>query len=220
MLPAFFVMDVSRETHSQPSLFHVKHDGVSVDMNGQSPPVRTYQRVVILDRDGVINEDSDNYIKSLDEWKPYPQAIEAIRRLTSHGWTVAVATNQSGIARGYYDEATLAQMHDRLMELVRSAGGSIAHIAYCPHGPDDGCTCRKPETGLLEAIQHALKLESLEGAWMVGDSLRDLQAGMAMGCHPALVRTGKGKQTEARYRLDKVLVVDDLAAFADYLNAL
>lgn len=182
------------------------------------PSELTPQKVVILDRDGVINEDSDNYIKSLDEWKPYPQAIDAIARLSKTGWTVAVATNQSGIARGYYDTSVLARMHETLCQRVQAAGGKIAHIAYCPHGPDDECACRKPKAGLLEQIQHALNLASLEGAWMVGDSLRDLQAGRAMGCHPVLVRTGKGKQTEAKGNLGQAWVFEDLTAFADYLE--
>lgn len=175
-------------------------------------------RLVILDRDGVINHDSDAYIKSLDEWVPYPSSIEAIARLTQAGWTVAVATNQSGIARGYYDETTLASMHDELQRQVAEAGGKIAHIAYCPHGPNDGCTCRKPETGLLEQVRDALGLESLAGSWMVGDSLRDLQAGEPMGCRSVLVRTGKGQRTEAKgIGLDCALVFDDLSAFVDWL---
>lgn len=177
-------------------------------------------KLVILDRDGVINHDSDAYVKSLDEWIPYPTAIEAIARLSRAGWTVAIATNQSGIARGYYGEAVLASMHERLEELVRRAGGEIAHIAYCPHGPDDGCDCRKPQTGLLEQVRRALDLESLEGSWMVGDSLRDLQAGEPMGCRPVLVRTGKGRRTEAKGEgLAQAMVFDDLAAFAAWLLA-
>ncbi|MCE8017252.1 D-glycero-beta-D-manno-heptose 1,7-bisphosphate 7-phosphatase [Halomonas sp. MCCC 1A17488] len=175
-------------------------------------------RLVILDRDGVINVDSDAYIKSLAEWIPYPTSIEAIARLTHAGWHVAIATNQSGIARGYYDEATLAAMHAELERQVTAAGGKIAHIAYCPHGPDDGCACRKPLPGLLEEIRAALGLESLAGSWMVGDSLRDLKAGEPLGCRPVLVRTGKGRRTEAKGEgLDKTLVFDDLAAFVDWL---
>ncbi|MEC9482733.1 MAG: D-glycero-beta-D-manno-heptose 1,7-bisphosphate 7-phosphatase [Halomonas sp.] len=175
-------------------------------------------RLVILDRDGVINEDSDAYIKSLDEWKPYPQAIGAIAYLARHGWRIAVATNQSGIARGYYDEAELTRMHERLLHLVREAGGDIAYIAYCPHGPDDGCTCRKPRTGLLDEIQAALNLGRLDGAWLVGDSLRDLQAGESKGCHSVLVRTGKGRRTEAKGGLGDTMIFDDLASFAHFLQ--
>ncbi|MFW6345609.1 MAG: D-glycero-beta-D-manno-heptose 1,7-bisphosphate 7-phosphatase [Halomonas sp.] len=179
-------------------------------------------RLVILDRDGVINRDSDEYIKSLDEWIPYPTAIDAIARLANAGWTVAIATNQSGIARGYYDQATLAEMHDELQRQVSAAGGKIAHIAWCPHAPDDRCDCRKPLPGLLVQIRDALGLEGLEGSWMVGDSLRDLQAGDALGCHPVLVRTGKGKRTLAKHPElatpgNATRVFDDLASFVDWL---
>ena len=181
-------------------------------------------RLVILDRDGVINRDSDAYVKSLAEWVPYPSAIDAIARLSRAGWTVAVATNQSGIARGYYDETALAEMHAELDHLVKDAGGEIAHTAFCPHGPDDGCDCRKPLPGLLEQIREALGMESLTGSWMVGDSLRDLQAGEPMGCRPALVRTGKGERTLAKHpeltaEDSKARVFDDLAAFVDWLLA-
>ncbi|WGI25487.1 D-glycero-beta-D-manno-heptose 1,7-bisphosphate 7-phosphatase [Halomonas alkaliantarctica] len=174
--------------------------------------------LVILDRDGVINHDSDNYIKSLDEWVPYPSSITAIARLTRAGFTVAVATNQSGIARGYYDETTLHAMHDHLMTLVEAQGGHITHIAYCPHGPDDKCSCRKPLPGMLLNIQQLLGLESLTGSWIVGDSLRDLQAGEAVGCKTALVRTGKGVKTEQKgVGLKKTKVFDDLAQFVEWL---
>lgn len=177
-------------------------------------------KLVILDRDGVINRDSDAYVKSLDEWVPYPTAIEDIARLSRAGWTVAVATNQSGIARGYYSKSVLESMHQRLRELVRQAGGEIAHIAYCPHGPDDGCDCRKPLPGLLEEIRQALGLETLADSWMVGDSLRDLQAGEPMGCRPVLVRTGKGRRTEAKGEgLSQAMIFDDLAAYVDWLLA-
>ncbi|MGM0821991.1 MAG: D-glycero-beta-D-manno-heptose 1,7-bisphosphate 7-phosphatase [Pseudomonadota bacterium] len=183
-------------------------------------PMHSAERLVILDRDGVINQDSDDYVKSLDEWIPYPGAIEAIARLSRSGWTVAVATNQSGIARGYYGEKELDAMHQRLRELVGELGGDIAHIAYCPHGPDDGCECRKPSHGLLEEIRSTLALESLEGSWMVGDSLRDLQAGEAMGCRSVLVRTGKGRRTESKGEgLKDAVAFNDLAGFVDWLLA-
>ena len=109
-------------------------------------------KLLILDRDGVINEDSDAYIKSLAEWIPIPGAIAAIARLSQAGWTVAGATNQSGLARGYYDDATLESMHARLRQLVAEQGGEVGLIVHCPHGPDDGCSCRKPEPGMLEQI--------------------------------------------------------------------
>ncbi|MBY5928942.1 D-glycero-beta-D-manno-heptose 1,7-bisphosphate 7-phosphatase [Halomonas denitrificans] len=180
------------------------------------------QGLVILDRDGVINRDSDNYIKSLDEWVAYPTAISAIARLTQAGWQVAVATNQSGIGRGYYDVATLELMHARMTSLVEAQGGNIDHIAYCPHVDTDQCDCRKPLPGLLLQIQSALGLETLRGCWMVGDSLRDLQAGDAVGCRQALVRTGKGERTLAKHpelqaATSHVTVYDDLAHFVDVL---
>ena len=180
----------------------------------------TAQQLVILDRDGVINHDSDAYIKSLAEWIPYPFAISAIARLTQAGFTVAVATNQSGIARGFYDEATLNTMNERLHGLVEAEGGQIAHIAYCPHGPDDQCGCRKPLPGLFTEIQDKLTLSSLKGSWMVGDSLRDLQAGESVGCRSVLVKTGKGEKTLAKGDgLEHALVYADLAAFVDDLIA-
>ncbi|SDN95287.1 D-alpha,beta-D-heptose 1,7-bisphosphate phosphatase [Halomonas shengliensis] len=187
-------------------------------------PSPSPERLVILDRDGVINQDSDAYVKSLAEWLPYPGAIDAIARLSRAGWTVAIATNQSGIARGYYDEATLAAMHDELNRLVTEAGGEIAHIAFCPHGPDDGCACRKPLPGLLEEIRTALGMTSLAGSWMVGDSLRDLQAGDAMGCRPVLLRSGKGERTLAKHpelmaKGSETRVFPDLADFVDWLLA-
>lgn len=178
------------------------------------------KKLVILDRDGVINHDSDAYIKSLAEFIPYPSSITAIARLTQAGYTVAVATNQSGIARGYYDEKTLSAMHQRMCELVEAEGGRIAHIAYCPHGPDDQCHCRKPLPGLLTGIQQQLHFSSLEGSWMVGDSLRDLQAGEAVGCRSVLVKTGKGEKTLAKgIGLEHALIYADLATFVDDLLA-
>ncbi len=196
-------------------MFHVKHFTLTFIFGVPMPDA---SRLVILDRDGVINHDSDAYIKTLQEWVPYPTAIEAIARLSQAGWTVAVATNQSGIARGYYDDITLAAMHSELRRLVEAAGGEISHIAYCPHGPDDGCDCRKPLPGLLEQVRKALRLDTLSGSWMVGDSLRDLQAGERMGCRSVLVRTGKGSRTEAKgVGLQQALVFDDLAAFTDWL---
>lgn len=175
-------------------------------------------QLVILDRDGVINQDSDAYIKSLEEWLPYPSSIDAIAKLCQKGFTVAVATNQSGIARGYYNEDVLATMHTRLNQLVEAAGGHIAHIAYCPHGPNDQCSCRKPLPGLLLEIQQKLALKSLQGSWMVGDSLRDLQAGETLGCRSVLVKTGKGKKTlQNNVGLENASIYEDLAEFANWL---
>ncbi|MNQ24676.1 D-glycero-beta-D-manno-heptose-1,7-bisphosphate 7-phosphatase [compost metagenome] len=175
-------------------------------------------KLLILDRDGVINEDSDAYIKSVAEWIPIPGSIEAIARLNQAGWTVAVATNQSGLARGYYDEATLAAMHARLRQLVAEQGGQLGLIVHCPHGPDEGCDCRKPLPGLLQQIAAHYRVE-LAGLWFVGDSPGDIAAARAVGCQPVLVLSGKGERTQAKGLPQGVLVFDDLAAVAAHLLA-
>ncbi|WP_448678456.1 D-glycero-beta-D-manno-heptose 1,7-bisphosphate 7-phosphatase [Pseudomonas nicosulfuronedens] len=173
-------------------------------------------KLLILDRDGVINQDSDAYIKSLDEWIPIPGAITAIARLSKAGWTVAVATNQSGIARGYYDLAILDGMHQRLRELVAAQGGELGVVVYCPHGPDEGCDCRKPKPGMLLQIAQHYGAE-LRGTWFVGDSRGDLDAALAVDCQPVLVKTGKGERTLTKPLPEGTLVFDDLAAVADQL---
>ena len=173
-------------------------------------------KLLILDRDGVINQDSDAYIKSLDEWIPIPSAISAIARLSQAGWTVAVATNQSGIARGYYDLATLESMHTRLHELLAEQGGELGVVVFCPHGPDDGCDCRKPKPGMLRQIAQHYGVD-LHGVWFVGDSRGDLDAALAVDCQPVLVKTGKGERTLAKPLPEGTLVFDDLAAVADQL---
>ncbi len=173
-------------------------------------------KLLILDRDGVVNYDSDAYIKSLDEWIPLPGAVEAIARLSKAGWTVAVATNQSGLARGYYDVATLEAMHTRLRELVAEQGGEVGLIVHCPHGPDDGCACRKPKPGMLQQIAAHYGVP-LHGVWFVGDSSGDLMAAQAVDCQPVLVKTGKGERTLAQALPADTLVFDDLAAVAAQL---
>ncbi|MDN6855342.1 D-glycero-beta-D-manno-heptose 1,7-bisphosphate 7-phosphatase [Pseudomonas sp. CAN2814] len=173
-------------------------------------------KLLILDRDGVINQDSDAYIKSLGEWIPIPSAITAIARLSKAGWTVAVATNQSGIARGYYDLATLESMHQRLRELVAEQGGELGVVVYCPHGPDEGCDCRKPKPGMLLQIARHYGAD-LRGTWFVGDSRGDLDAALAVDCQPVLVMTGKGERTLTKPLPEGTLVFDDLAAVADQL---
>lgn len=173
-------------------------------------------KLLILDRDGVINQDSDDYIKSLDEWIPIPSAITAIARMSKAGWTVAVATNQSGIARGYYDLATLESMHQRLRELVAEQGGELGIVVYCPHGPDDGCDCRKPKPGMLLQIAQHYGAD-LHGVWFVGDSRGDLDAALAVDCQPVLVKTGKGERTLGKPLPEGTLVFDDLAAVAAHL---
>jgi D-glycero-D-manno-heptose 1,7-bisphosphate phosphatase len=174
-------------------------------------------KLIVLDRDGVINEDSDDYIKSPEEFIPIPGSLEAIARLTQAGWRVVVATNQSGVARGYYDLATLQRIHDKLHRLLAPLGGQIEAIFYCPHGPDDQCECRKPKPGLLRDIEARLQV-SLQGVPAIGDSLRDLEAAQAVGAAPLLVRTGKGERTLAKAKgLDGIPVYADLAAAVDAL---
>lgn len=170
-------------------------------------------KLLILDRDGVINEDSDAYIKSVQEWLPIAASIEAIAQLSKAGWTVAVATNQSGIARGYYDLATLDAMHERLRALVAEKGGEVGLIVYCPHGPDDGCSCRKPQPGMLQTIARHYQAD-LAGVWFVGDSMGDLEAATAVGAQPVLVKTGKGCRTLAKALPQGTLIFEDLAAVA------
>ena len=173
-------------------------------------------KLLILDRDGVINHDSDAYIKALDEWLPIASSITAIARLSRAGWTVAVATNQSGLARGYYDLATLDSMHARLRELVQEQGGDLGLIVHCPHGPNDGCDCRKPKPGMLQQIAAHYGV-SLSGVWFVGDSRSDLEAALAVDCQPVLVKTGKGERTLSAPLPAGTLVFDDLAAVAAQL---
>jgi D-glycero-D-manno-heptose 1,7-bisphosphate phosphatase len=173
-------------------------------------------RLVVLDRDGVINEDSAEYVKSPDEWRPLPGSLDAIARLNAAGFTVAVASNQSGLARGYFDAATLDAMHAKFRALLAEAGGHVERIEICPHGPDDGCDCRKPAPGLLERLLADYDVDPAE-VIVVGDSLRDLEAAVAVNAKPVLVRTGNGRSTEPKLTgpLAGTPVFDDLAAFAD-----
>ncbi|MEH6580642.1 MAG: D-glycero-beta-D-manno-heptose 1,7-bisphosphate 7-phosphatase [Halioglobus sp.] len=150
--------------------------------------------LLILDRDGVINEDSDNYIRKLEDWRPIAGSIEAIAELSRAGFRIAIATNQSGLGRGYFDLDDLESIHSKLCSLVEEHGGKIDGIFYCPHLPDAGCDCRKPRTGLLASIERELGLPA-KGAIFIGDSLKDLQAARAFGCKPMLVQSGKGEQT-------------------------
>lgn len=177
-------------------------------------------KLVILDRDGVINYDSDKYIKTPDEFLPLPGSLEAIARLNRAGYTVVVATNQSGIARGYFSEDTLAQMHAKLEKLLQQAGGKIEAIYYCPHGPDDHCDCRKPKPGLLQQILQRYRVDA-SLVPVIGDSLRDLQSALVVGARPILVKTGKGEHTIeklAQYpELKNVPVFADLSEAVDYV---
>jgi D-glycero-D-manno-heptose 1,7-bisphosphate phosphatase len=177
------------------------------------------QPLVILDRDGVINEDSDEYIRSVNEWTPIPGSIEAIARLTQAGFMVAVVTNQSGLARGYFTEIDLANMHNYMEHLVENAGGQINAVVYCPHLPTDNCACRKPRTGMLEQLQQELSVP-LAGCFFIGDTAKDIDTARAMLCRPVLVRTGKGGITEKQLspeQLDQVIIVDDLHSAVEYI---
>lgn len=169
-------------------------------------------KLLILDRDGVINEDSDHYIKSVDEWQPIPGSIEAIAALSKAGFGIYIATNQSGLGRGLFTREDLDAMHGKLVELLGREGVSLAGIFYCPHIPEDNCICRKPSPGLLQQIA-AHANSSLRNVPVVGDSLRDLEAAWAMGCQPILVKTGKGAKTLATLRAGNSLLLQQLPIF-------
>ncbi len=170
-------------------------------------------KLVILDRDGVINEDSDEYIKSVAEWHPIPGSLEAIARLCQAGYRVFIASNQSGIGRGYFDYDTLFAMNDRLQKLVAEYGGRIDGIEFAAEHPDEASDMRKPAPGMLKDIARRLQV-SLDDVFFVGDSASDLQAARSAGARPVLVRTGKGLSTEKGHDLQGIAVYDDLAAFA------
>ncbi len=158
--------------------------------------VSTLTRAVLLDRDGVINRNSEHFIRRPQDWEPLPGSLEAIAALTHAGFRVAVCSNQSGIARGLLDEAMLSAIHARMIAETEAIGGEIAGIYYCPHSPDAACECRKPLPGLLRRAAQALGFD-LPGTPFIGDSARDLEAARAAGARPILVRTGKGEVTLA-----------------------
>ena len=177
-------------------------------------------KLIILDRDGVINHDSDQFIKSPAEWLPLPGAAEAIARLNQAGYRVAIATNQSGLGRSLFDMAALNAMHEKLHRVVGEQGGRIDAIFFCPHLPEDNCACRKPKPGMLEDIGRRFNTD-LRTTAFVGDTLHDLQAAAAVGAQPILVKTGKGQRTLDKYGEENlvggVLIFDDLAAVATHL---
>jgi D-glycero-D-manno-heptose 1,7-bisphosphate phosphatase len=176
-------------------------------------------KLIILDRDGVINIDSDEFIKSPDEWKPIPGSLDAIARLTQLGYHVVVATNQSGVGRGLFDMDTLNAINDKMIKSVSHAGGRIDAVFFCPHTQADNCECRKPKAGMLTDIANRFNTDT-EGIPVVGDSLRDLQAAVAVGAQPLLVLTGKGKKTQADPDLPKhTRVFPNLAAVAESFSA-
>lgn len=176
-------------------------------------------KLLVLDRDGVINEDSHGYIKSPDEWHPIPGSLDAISELSRAGWTIVVASNQSAVGRGMIDVAMLNRINAKMHKQVSSAGGRIDAVFFCPHVTEDNCTCRKPKPGLLVEITQRYRLNGMQ-LMMVGDSLRDLQAVAALDGLPILVRTGNGAKTEEAGNLPaNTLVFDNLAAVAAFLLA-
>ena len=182
-------------------------------------------KTIILDRDGVINQDSDEFIKSVDEWQAIPGSLEALALLHRHDFRVVVVTNQSGIARGLFSLATLNDIHRHMLAETRKKGGLIEAVFFCPHGPDDGCTCRKPASGMFKDVASRLKIE-MNGVPAVGDSMRDLQAAQDVGALPVLVKTGKGnattrmlKKKDSPIAIDDVISFKDLASFTDALLA-
>ncbi len=170
-------------------------------------------KLIILDRDGVINEDSDDYIKSTDEWIPIPGSLDAIARLNHAGYSVAIASNQSGIARGYFSLETLAAMNVKMNDMLSPLGGRVDAMFFCPHGPKDGCDCRKPRPGMLTEIGNRFQT-GLSDVLFVGDNINDIKAAQAAGAKPVIVRTGKGEQTAnsiAENNMNNIPVYDDLA---------
>lgn len=176
-------------------------------------------KLIILDRDGVINADSDQFIKSPDEWKSIPGSLEAIARLNQWGWRVVVASNQSGVGRGLFGMDTLNAINDKMVRSLAQVGGRLDAIFFCPHAADSTCDCRKPKSGLFQQIAERFNVD-LTGVPCVGDSLRDLQAGVSMGCEPYLVLTGKGMKTREDPELPPgTKIFPDLDAVAAALTA-
>jgi D-glycero-D-manno-heptose 1,7-bisphosphate phosphatase len=177
-------------------------------------------KLVILDRDGTINEDSDDFIKSADEWIPLPGALDAIARLNHAGWHVVVVSNQSGLGRGLFEVSDLNAIHTKMHQMLAAVGGRIDAVFYCPHTPADACHCRKPATALFEQIEDRYGLD-LKNVPVVGDSARDVVAGVAVGCEPHLVLTGKGAVYKGRDLPESfpshTLVHDNLSAFVEFL---
>jgi D-glycero-D-manno-heptose 1,7-bisphosphate phosphatase len=181
--------------------------------------VKKNQKFVILDRDGVINYDSENYVKSGQEWIPIPGSLEAIRKLNNAGWKVVIATNQSGIARKLYSVETLAQIHNKLQKQLFIKNALIDGICFCPHHPDENCQCRKPKTGLIDKILCNFNIEK-ENTFFIGDSEKDMIAAHDANVRKILVRTGNGKRTEKKLSpAPSMPVYDDLLSAVDALLA-
>ncbi len=178
-------------------------------------------KLVVLDRDGVINQDRDDYVRSVQQWVPLPGSIEAMARLSRAGWGIYVATNQSGLGRGYFSEHVLRAMHERMRHLLAGHGAHVEGIVWCPHTPSQSCSCRKPLAGMLDTIQAMAGIKSLDGVPLIGDSIRDLEAASLRGMTPFLVRTGKGRISEQeivgnpQHPFHHVPIYDDLATWVD-----
>ena len=195
----------------RPRTFHL------LPFTSHAPHPTTKMKLVILDRDGVINHDSVHYIKSPAEWKPLPGSLEAIARLNQAGYRVVVATNQSGVGRGLFDMDTLNAIHEKMHRAVQGAGGRIDAIFYCPHAPDANCGCRKPKPGLFERIAACYNID-LANVYAIGDTLRDVKAAVAAGARPLLVRTGKPESQPADGEWPaEVPLYDDLSAAVDFI---
>jgi D-glycero-D-manno-heptose 1,7-bisphosphate phosphatase len=165
-----------------------------VQLASEAVATKRAVKLIVLDRDGVVNRDSDQFIKSPDEWRPIPGSLEAIARLNHAGYRVVIATNQSGIGRGLFEMATLNAIHEKMHKALALVGGRIDALFYCPHTADAQCDCRKPKTGMLREIGLRFGVD-LADVPCIGDSLRDLTAAAAVGAQPILVLTGKGEQT-------------------------
>ena len=181
-----------------------------VQLSTESQPHRPL-KLIVLDRDGVINHDSEQFIKSPDEWRPIPGSLEAIARLNQAGYRVVVATNQSGVGRGLFGMTDLTEIHEKMFKALNQAGGRIDAVFYCPHAADSHCDCRKPKPGMLHQIGSRFGVE-LDGVPVIGDGLRDLQAAQAANARPILVLTGKGEKTHKEGGLPPgTMVFPDLA---------
>jgi D-glycero-D-manno-heptose 1,7-bisphosphate phosphatase len=175
----------------------------------------TSPRLIILGRDGILNVFREDHVKAPEEWQPIEGALEAVAKLNQAGWHAVVATNQSGIGRGVVEMAQLNAIHRRMMQLLAAKGGRIDAVFICPHGPEDQCTCRKPLPGLMHQVAERYSIDDLSSVLMVCDTLRDVQAALAAGCEPHLVRTGRAAAlAPADLASQPAQVHDSLAAFA------
>jgi len=172
------------------------------------------KKLVILDRDGVINEGSSSYIRRPEDWHPIHGSLEAMGALCQAGYQLALATNQSGIGRGMFSHEELKLVHQKMLALLEPHHGTFTYLAYCPHHPDDGCQCRKPKSGMLHEISEQLSID-LSEAYMVGDSLCDIQAAQSAGAHPILVGVKRDK-----VRLELESPVDEFPTLKDFVKIL